>query len=84
MQTQYQNIVQLATAVEAARQAQRDLIADTRSLGLVRNGEDKPDVRLAVENMTESFAINDYAHRQIAEPRNDLMPNDATVTCGSL
>lgn len=65
MQTQYQSIVQLAQAVDAARVAQKDFIADTRHMGLV-TGEPGDNIQLAVQD-AGNFAVNDYAHRQIAE-----------------
>jgi len=57
MQTQYSTITELATAVDAARRAQKDLITDTRHLSLV-------DSKLAV-NGEGQYAVNDHAHRQI-------------------
>jgi hypothetical protein len=59
MKTQYTNLVELAQAVEANRQAKKDLIADTRQVEFTGNGE-------LVTN-GEAFPINDHAHRQIGD-----------------
>jgi hypothetical protein len=61
MKTQYQSVIELAQAVENARAAKRDMIADTRQLTVQENG-----TALAV-NGQGTFPIDEYSHRQIAE-----------------
>lgn len=61
MKTQYQSVIELAQAVEDARKAKRDMIADTRQLVVQDDGQ-----RLAV-NGHGVFPIDDYSHHQIAE-----------------
>lgn len=60
MKTQYKSVIDLAQAVEDARKAKRDMIADSRQLTVQNDG-----TTLAV-NGQGVFPIDDYSHHQIA------------------
>lgn len=66
MMKQGKTIIQLCTELERQRMARKDFIADTRSLKVeTNNGITRLD--LQVGETSETFILNDLAHRQIAE-----------------
>jgi len=65
MKTQYTDLRDLVDAVETARRAKKDMIADTRSLAFVPANGGTNGLVLAVKDQGR-FPVKEHAHHQIA------------------
>lgn len=63
---QGRTIIQLAQELERQRLARKDYLADTRNLA-VETIKGSSTVTLGMDSQTETFTVNELAHRQIAD-----------------